>query len=474
MGLILPKYLTPGWSPLRVPSGRFEIDPSHPLSRGIVACYVPGTGNFSDLAGFGPRLNFDTGAALGVNAYGPALLSNAPNGRLYSSIFPNAWKLTTAGTISWIGRYTSGGINNSAFWGNTANPTGAAPYVGYQIGYSGNNTANFFYNGSNNFHSLSNSSIPSVLSSISASFVVGGQIVLYMNGQTQQSATWVDGAPDYTGGPISNVGGDSNDTSRYINASTNAVMTWNRALSASEIALLNAAPFSMLRPATARRFYLPSTLALLNAAAASRAVSSGSSLAMAFAASSARSASASSIRPLTVAGATFSGKSKSISRGLAPALAVAYAAARSSASSSGRVLTATGNFIVFFSRSTAASVGRAAAGATATTQATSRAASRASVRLAVSVVVSARAIAASAGHALASASAVASVAVRASSAGRALGLVGNFLVSAAKVFSASRGHANASVLTLAAAAVPGSRRYLATPIETRAAFTPEE
>ena len=224
---------------------------AHPLAAGLVALYLPGI-DLIDRTGIGPTLIRGTGAQNGTTADGPALRSVQSGSRCHTPTMPAAWRLTTAGTLYWRGAITGTPAGDTAFWGNTT-PDDTAPYRYYSLNTDNAGRLRFVYSaGEGVIDANIGPTVAAGFTSAAASFTVGGPINLYIAGTLLNTVTWAGGAPGYANTPHTCVGGDFFLPDRRINGDTNIVGTWNRALSAAEIATLDADPYAMLRaPPTA-------------------------------------------------------------------------------------------------------------------------------------------------------------------------------------------------------------------------------
>lgn len=246
--------------PRVVPTEDVEIDWGHPLAVGLVACYLPGV-SLRDLAGVGPTLLADSGAAITTTPRGPALRSTVSRGRAYVTGIPQSWQLAVAGTLFWAGDITGTPVNGATFWGNNYDSVSSSPYVSYNAGINGSNQVAFFWNSGGSFQHPASSgpSVNSSLRSVAMMFVVGGNMIGYANGGQIISTAFGASAPSYTSTTTANIGGDNNDPSRNIGGNSAIALTYNRALSAGESAWLDAEPFAMLRPrAPMRTWSFPS------------------------------------------------------------------------------------------------------------------------------------------------------------------------------------------------------------------------
>jgi len=240
--------VTPG----RVPTLPVEIDWSHPLANGLVACYVPGGARgIVDLAGNGPPLAMGSGAIVGPGSTGAALVNTAANAGASSSDVPGIWRLASAGTLFVSADFlASPSVGNGILWALNHTSVNVTPFVDYSLFVTlpGGKSA-FAWNSAGAANSLtSTTSAPtSGKHSLAASFVVGATISIYQDAVPVASGAWSGAGPSYST-PVAMLGANISATTRISNTAISVALTYNRALSAAEIAILDADPFCMLRP----------------------------------------------------------------------------------------------------------------------------------------------------------------------------------------------------------------------------------
>ena len=240
--------------PGRVPTQPVEIDWSHPLANGLIACYVPGGARGAvDLTGIGPLVAIRSGSSIAPSSYGAALGSFATSPGAFTGTIPSAWKLTTGGTIFSAIELTGTPVASSTIFGLAYNSAGTSPFNDYVLSFNGSAQPNFSYNHGGTFASVQSTgaSLGVGRHTVAGSFVValGGAIAIYQDGAVVKTGTWAAAPPpSYTGGGYLQIAGDNSVTSRIINGSTAISLIYNRPLSAAEVAALDRDPFCMLRP----------------------------------------------------------------------------------------------------------------------------------------------------------------------------------------------------------------------------------
>jgi hypothetical protein len=231
-----------------------------------------------DLAGNGSPLVVDIGGGKRASPEGVGYSSEAIGGSASTQgAFPSAWQLTNQGTIFWRGSATGSVTSGSGYPIDLLgvelkpgvvglNPAGYAYMVGLDPTLGG---LVFSYTTSSGAQIEVGSTVAtsSIVGTgpftMAASFVVNGAINFYIwygsaahppkETLATASATWSGGAPSYGAGIPLSIGVtpslDSADASQTI---TTSAYLFNRALTASQIARLNVAPFDFLRPVARR------------------------------------------------------------------------------------------------------------------------------------------------------------------------------------------------------------------------------
>lgn len=261
------------WSPRTVPTGPMEVDWNHPLSGGLIGCYVPGGyAGLQDLTGIGPTLLADSGGTNLPTPEGYGYGCIRPSAAAYSTEFPDAWELSTGGTLFWRGVFLGSvsSSENNIIWGNVIAPNVQFPGSCYAIVGAFNQGLQFKYSSGSTSEAIPvpltvSSNMQGLPVSIAVSFNIGpsAAVTCYVwdviTGSTPKEnalvfagTTWTGGsAPDYTQLPQPCIGSDLfSDVDGYSNTVTTSAYLYNRALDARQITMLNAAPFCMLRPSS--------------------------------------------------------------------------------------------------------------------------------------------------------------------------------------------------------------------------------
>jgi hypothetical protein len=258
--------------PRRVPTVSVEIDWTHPLSNGLVACYMPGSLRGAvDLTGIGPFLApVSSAAVIGPTSYGPGLVSDASAASIGSSAVPAAWKLATAGTIFSALELTGTPVASTSVFGLAYNSSGTTPFNDYLLFFDSSTRLGFAYN-----HGGTSASVQSLVAmgsgrhTAAATFTISNTapIVIYQDGAATFTGAWSGVSPSYAGGGYLQIGGDISVPTRILHGNTAISLIYNRVLSAAEIAALNIDPFCMLRPSRQTAFRRSGTAAALQASA---------------------------------------------------------------------------------------------------------------------------------------------------------------------------------------------------------------
>lgn len=121
-----------------IPSGPVEVDWTHPLARGLLSLYLPGLSGV-DLCWLGGTLAAASGSTpvSGLTRHGPAAMGGSSGSRAMTAPAGNLQsKLSTAGSILWVGDNPSSGSDHSVnFFGYAPNQGNVAPWHYVAIGY---------------------------------------------------------------------------------------------------------------------------------------------------------------------------------------------------------------------------------------------------------------------------------------------------------------------------------------------------
>jgi hypothetical protein len=248
----------------RVPLGRVMVNWSHPLANGLLAMFIPGspTMGFSDITGNTPALVpvVSGSTVIGQSPIGPSLKSSVLSSGLISpSGLSPVLQVTATVSLFWKGQQLAGSSGDCAGFGVKAN-NAAGQQQSYLLYQDGTTFTGLFTHGDGQLCQTSNSTFPTGMWSQGGTIAAGvtGGGILYQNGaHVSNVAGAVSATPfSYTGTAVLCVGADSvSGVSSGWNVSVCAI--WGRVLSPSEMAWVDARPFSMLVPATPRVFHTP-------------------------------------------------------------------------------------------------------------------------------------------------------------------------------------------------------------------------
>lgn len=256
------------WNNLVVPTLPVSIERSHPLGAGLVGCYIPGGYHeYGDISGIGPTLEPDSSTGiLSLFNEGYGYDSSSTGSSLFSSTFPDQWKIATGGTLFWRGFIYSIAINsaNIVLWGNIQSNAQEPPNSCYSIVISATTGAfGFSYSVVSTSAVVDTGVFPGFTNAtIAVSFTVGGAINIHIWNPSYSltTGTWSGDAPDYTLSPNPCIGVDPvMDATDFSETATMAAYLYDYPLSAGQIAWLNAEPYSMLHPSARTLRNSPST-----------------------------------------------------------------------------------------------------------------------------------------------------------------------------------------------------------------------
>src|ERR1700757_625835 len=232
---------------LWLPPGLPILDPTAPINRGRVGCWVTtGEGGavpvIRDLVTQNILTRTGTGPTIGVGSFGlQASDNNSGNG--WTAPLSAARQPTTAWTCLWFGQLANG-ANQGMFVGGLNNNTGSNPYYSWGIQRSSSGQIDITTNASGGYAISGFSPFASTNSGIYClvgSLTMGGTIYVYSNGTFVGSSSAVSGTIAYTGSAVVNVG-----TQQGLGRSASAGMAigcvWNRQLTLGESARVSANP----------------------------------------------------------------------------------------------------------------------------------------------------------------------------------------------------------------------------------------
>jgi hypothetical protein len=234
------------------PFAKLRIDSSHPLANGLLACYVPGVSGGINLAGRGGNLT-------PVNSAGNQTWDVGPDGP--------AWKTTIGGdALSGLAPAAFLGSNNSFYWRGIFTSVPASGNGNYLmgIGYDNVSSAPYLFQSVDISHSsgficlefdnggYTRQDDPNVVPvntviGSCATFSLGGVATIYRNGVSVGTVAYTVQSTSTATSTIY-ICGNNASTARTIPAKTFFGCIWNRALSANEVAALDADPYGFLIP----------------------------------------------------------------------------------------------------------------------------------------------------------------------------------------------------------------------------------
>lgn len=250
-GLLRPSGILLSPRRLLLPGGGLSIDRSHPLSAGLLACYLPGLTRGIDISGNVPVLPLLGSAPLTQACpEGIAYLNNGTTQSSWGGIVPPSnmlglnqmtfyvrWQQTgtgigTAGTGVHLALWD---ITNGNVVGLINSGTGGQILAKGESNITGLQTGNF-------------APTVGIMQSATSTYVAGGVLSIYHNG-VFSSSTAQAAAP--TGAGTWNIflcGGVAGSATPPQQVGMYIAACWNRALSASEIVALDQDPYAFITP----------------------------------------------------------------------------------------------------------------------------------------------------------------------------------------------------------------------------------
>lgn len=247
MASLLQPFATLSTSHKQVPNGPLAVDWTHPLSQGLMACYVPGTNGGQNIAGSGGDLAFGTAASIGVGADGPGLASTSSTASgLSLSGVPANLRGKTAYSGYYRGYVSSATTDYAPYLRLTSNNTGTELFALYCRGFVPSELVlNDSTNGTGEYNISSNST---GFMSHGASALNGGNLYTYNNGNlvTTQAIGTIDAGSSTS---ILQIGADPVNNNSSFTGTTYIAALWSRQLTHDEQAWLDREPFCFLVPA---------------------------------------------------------------------------------------------------------------------------------------------------------------------------------------------------------------------------------
>lgn len=233
--------------PRRLPTGNLSIDWSHPLTRGLIGCFVPGVMGGVNLTAQCPPLAIKTATdTRKVNQEGPCWTSTADSAGLFGASAPAAFTTWTQFSLYWRGFFTSYATGNSKIFGVEFNNIGSSPFVVASMGFGGNNVPFVVeWNTNGTYTANVGTTLTAGFQSLGATFKVGGNVVAYRNGLVLNTTAFGATAPTNAASSLINFQ-TSNGNTGNLSASGNVGYVWNRELSAAEVTQLDLDPYAFL------------------------------------------------------------------------------------------------------------------------------------------------------------------------------------------------------------------------------------
>lgn len=260
------------WTPRQAPppSVRVGVDWDHPLSAGLIGCYIGSQsdgGVICNLAGYGGDLTPFGTPFLVAGPYGVEAASGISGGAGYGWTAPLPAAMQPANRVSlfWYGGMTANGANTTTptIFGTRFNNVGASPYIPYGLLRDGTTGNVDLANGDgNNFHSNASPTITltagnyyNVVGTIDTTSGTGNKSVMYNSGVAGTTGAAGTATLNYSSTSSLNFGIAPDTPAASSGATLLIGCIWSRVLTAGEAALLAAEPFSMLRPVQPRKYY---------------------------------------------------------------------------------------------------------------------------------------------------------------------------------------------------------------------------
>jgi len=231
-----------------LPVGPLKIDWSHPLTNGLMACYVPGVMGGINLVGNGGNIIGGTTADFWSNSVeGPSARIVASDSQLLGPA-PASWAASTEFSI-----YTRYFVSGSTLGANPRmaaiepNNTNGSPFCLVCI-LSLSSALSVAWNTGGSFTSVGfgTSWTANTVKSLGATFKVNGSVITYDGGvSVGTGASFGASAPTSTV-PTVLIGGLTTGGSNVVNGNNFISCFWNRVLSADEMAAIDADPYCFL------------------------------------------------------------------------------------------------------------------------------------------------------------------------------------------------------------------------------------
>ncbi|HEY7294250.1 MAG TPA: LamG-like jellyroll fold domain-containing protein [Dehalococcoidia bacterium] len=275
----------------QVPAGFVQINRGHPLAADLSMALLPGMFYGRNLVRNTADLTI--GDANGVGAPVIATTQDGP-GYKQPTNDKDGLRLTFGNGVAQLEKFTRG---NTLYWrGVIVSAPGGASFT-YLVGisYAANNTNPYQIYAINVGHASQVQTAwnsggassggtgytgltfgASCFHSIAATFKAGGNAILYVDGKQVESNAFGASVPNTSGSEIFMVGTlPSGAGPNTLQCTHNLVLGWNRALSAAEIQMLDAAPYAIFAPADTIMPALFNPLSFVSLLGTARAASAG-------------------------------------------------------------------------------------------------------------------------------------------------------------------------------------------------------
>lgn len=237
----------------QVPNGALAIDWGHPLAQGLIGAFVPGVSlgiNFAgtiDLARRGTPPTYSANFSSSTQEGSAYYASLAGDG--LAALAPASW-LTQTQSFYWRGvcsSSTSIGLLGVQY----SDPEGA-PYWFQGLTHGGGVIRGEWNSGGGYTAGSGVSEEPGVFRGYGVTFPgAGGNVLLYKDGVQQTTTAFGASAPTSSATSTIILNSSTADNGRDISSWCNVAYAWNRALSAAEMAWIDAEPYAFLIPAEA-------------------------------------------------------------------------------------------------------------------------------------------------------------------------------------------------------------------------------
>lgn len=227
------------------------IDWSHPLTAGLLACYVPVGGYFiPNLTGLGGNLVVRPASTLGASPEGITLVSGAVTNAGASANAPASFQVTNGSSLYWRGTPLGAESGAGPTLIGVATGNGSSPFDAYTIDIP-SALADWVQPGWNSGGSFSNVQVNvgfsayNSIKSLGVTFQPNGNVITYGAGASLNSTSFGASAPTYST-PHILLGCHDTVTTRYTNAGCLIGMIWGRVLTATEMLRLHFDPYCFL------------------------------------------------------------------------------------------------------------------------------------------------------------------------------------------------------------------------------------